>query len=230
LSVLQEVKNSEQVMSSALKSKVEFYKPLESTIRSLVKQFDTIPNDRKAILKQLTYYIKVKLKSKQKTELIFICTHNSRRSQISQIWAQTAAIFYGIGNVICYSGGTEATVFNPRAVKAMREAGFKITAVSEGDNPDYEVQFSDESKGLLAFSKKYDSESNPKAGFAAIMTCSQADENCPIVFGMEKRISLPYDDPKDFDGTQQEASKYSERVMEIGKELLFAFHKLKRST
>jgi arsenate reductase len=210
-------------MSHSPQSKVTFYKSLEETIKSLVKNFDAIPAERKEILKQLTDYVQAKTKKNEKIELIFICTHNSRRSHISQIWGQAAAAYYGIPNVVSYSGGTEATAFNPRAVTAMQEAGFKINATSEGPNPVYEVGFSDDANGVIAFSKKYDSEANPQKGFAAIMTCSHADENCPVVFGMEKRISLPYNDPKDFDGTPQEAAKYSERVKEIGTEILFAF-------
>lgn len=214
-------------MPSTLKSKMKFYEPLENTIQLLLKQFDTIPDDRKAVLKQLTEFIENKLKTNQEIKLVFICTHNSRRSHISQLWAQAATSFYGIENVISYSGGTEATAFNPRAVKAMMDAGFKINTTSEGDNPIYEVQFSDQAKSVSAYSKKYDAESNPTKDFAAIMTCSHADENCPVVLGMEKRISLPYDDPKDFDGTPQEDSKYRERVIEIGKEILFAFSQVR---
>lgn len=213
-------------MSTITKSKVTFYKPLDETIQSL-KNFHSIPVQRKEILKQLTDFIEMKVQKNERIELVCICTHNSRRSHISQIWAQAAAAYYGIGNVLSYSGGTEATLFNPRAVKAMQEAGFKITATSNGTNPVYEVGFSDEANEVIAFSKKYDAESNSKKGFAAVMTCSHADENCPVVFGMEKRISLPYNDPKDFDGTPQEADKYSERVREIGTEILFAFSQVK---
>jgi arsenate reductase (thioredoxin) len=215
-------------MSTALKSKVAFLKPLENTIKSLINKFDTIPDDRKKILKQLTEFVETKISKNEKIELIFICTHNSRRSHISQIWAQVAAAYYGIHNVVSYSGGTEATAFNPRAVQAMEQAGFKITKTSNAENPVYEVSFSENANDLIAFSKRYDSEENPQKGFAAIMTCSHADENCPVVFGMEKRISLPYDDPKDFDGTPQESSKYSERVMEIGAEIFYAFSQVKR--
>jgi arsenate reductase (thioredoxin) len=43
------------------------------------------------------------------------------------------------------------------------------------------------------------------------------------VVGAEKRISLPFDDPKDFDVTNQEAIKYHERVLEIVREICFAF-------
>lgn len=205
-----------------------FYKPLEQTIQSLIKDFASIPAERKSVLKQLTDFVAAKAKKKEVIDLVFICTHNSRRSHISQIWGQTAAAYYGIDNVVSYSGGTEATAFNPRAVKAMRDAGFKINATSDGTNPIYEVAFSDDAEAIIAFSKKYDEGSNPKDGFAAIMTCSHADENCPVVFGMEKRISLPYNDPKDFDGTPQESAKYSERVNEIGREILFAFSQVKK--
>jgi arsenate reductase len=55
------------------------------------------------------------------------------------------------------------------------------------------------------------------------MTCTHADENCPLVAGADVRISLPYDDPKAFDNTPLEAAKYTERVHEIGREILYAF-------
>lgn len=93
------------------------------------------------------------MKAGEKAELIFICTHNSRRSHIAQVWAQTAATYYNVPNVVAYSGGTEATAFNPRAVKAMEEAGFKITKTTEGTNPVYEVRFSDDATFIKAFSK-----------------------------------------------------------------------------
>ncbi|HEX6224943.1 MAG TPA: protein-tyrosine-phosphatase [Chryseolinea sp.] len=209
------------------KTQVALHNNLDKTVRSLANNFSTISPERKEILKQVTDFVREKAKKHEKIELIFICTHNSRRSHISQIWAQAAAAYYGIENVASYSGGTEATAFNPRAVKAMQEAGFKINATSEGTNPIYEVSFAENADPVITFSKKYDSASNPQKGFAAIMTCSHADENCPVVFGMEKRISLPYNDPKDFDGTPQEADKYSERVKEIGTEIFYAFSQVK---
>jgi arsenate reductase len=212
----------------SLKSKPILFNPLQKKIENLIKQFDTISDERKEILKTLASFIEAKIRNNQKIELIFICTHNSRRSHISQIWAQVAAAYYGIKNIQCYSGGTEATAFNWRAVHAMEKIGFKITKPPGSDNPIYRVSFSDDFEDVIAFSKKYDSVSNPKKDFAAIMTCSHADENCPVVVGMEKRISLPYDDPKDFDGTPLEAEKYLERVNEIGIEILYAFYKAKR--
>lgn len=196
---------------------------LQSTINKLTIEFIEIPESRKAILKELTDFVSQKTKANQTVNLNFICTHNSRRSHISQVWAQAAAQYYGISSVQCYSGGTEATAFNPRAVKAMQDAGFDIQVFKDGTNPIYKVKFSNEAQPLTVFSKKYDDDFNPKKDFAAIMTCSHADENCPLVLGATKRIALTYNDPKDFDGAAQEAAKYSELVMEIGREILYAF-------
>lgn len=209
------------------RSTTKFYPALEKNIDTLIAETDSIPSARKVLLKQLTDFIAAKERKNEKIELVFICTHNSRRSHISQIWAQAAAAYYGISNLVSYSGGTEATAFNPRAVDAVEKVGFKINKSSNADNPVYEVSFADAANAVIAFSKKYDSAVNPNKNFAAIMTCSHADENCPVVHGMEKRISLPYNDPKDYDGTPQEAQKYTERVMEIGREILYAFSQVK---
>jgi arsenate reductase len=200
---------------------------VQRTIDELITQFDEIPDERKAVIQGLTNFVSKGSKSGQKILLNFICTHNSRRSHISQIWAQTAAHVYGIKNVGTYSGGTEATAFNPRAVAAIKQAGFEInTKHNDGQNPVYEVKFSNDAPPLTIFSKKYDDPFNPNKDFAAIMTCSHADENCPIVTGATTRIALTYNDPKDFDGTPLEASKYAERVHEIGREILYAFSKV----
>jgi arsenate reductase (thioredoxin) len=200
---------------------------LEPITRKLIEQFDQVPFERKTILREVTDFVLEKLKKNQAINLNFICTHNSRRSHISQIWAQSAAHYFGIKNVHCYSGGTEATAFNPRAVKAMREAGFDIQVSKDGSNPTYSVRFSNDAPPLMVFSKKYDDDFNPKTDFAAVMTCSHADENCPLILGAEKRIALTYNDPKEFDGTALEAAKYAERVEEIGREILFAFSEVR---
>lgn len=199
------------------------YPELKKTTSKLIREFDEIPAERKKLLFTLTEYIQSKRVIAQPVNLIFICTHNSRRSHISQIWAQTAAHLYNVPDVFCYSGGTEATAFNPRAVNALRQVGFNIEMKEQGNNPIYEVRFSNEAAPILAFSKVYNDAANPQKSFAAIMTCSHADENCPLVFGTDTRIALTYDDPKDFDGTDLEETKYQERVNEIGREILFAF-------
>ncbi len=201
---------------------------LQASIEGLVKDFKSISAERKELLKQLTDFIEKRSHEKEVVHLNFICTHNSRRSHLSQLWAQAAAHYYGIPNVQCYSGGTEATAFNPRAVKAMREAGFMISKIKEGENPIYEVFYAEDINPVTAFSKTYNDPFNHNKDFAAIMTCSHADENCPLVFGATARIALTYDDPKEFDGTLQETEKYKERVEQIGTEILYAFSQVKK--
>lgn len=198
------------------------YRQLEQTIVRLEAQFDEIPATRKLMLKQVAEFA-----SKQKNEppavFNFICTHNSRRSHLAQLWAQTAAFRYGIEHVVCLSGGTEATAFNPRAVAAMATAGFQIRATTTGTNPVYEVRFAENAPALRAFSKTFDDPVNRLGPFAAVMTCAQADEHCPFIPEAKARIVLTYDDPKAADGTPEEATRYTERAHQIGRELLYAF-------
>lgn len=201
---------------------------LQITTESLVKRFGSISAERRELLRQLTAFVEQRVQFGQTVYLNFICTHNSRRSHLSQLWAQAAAHYYGILNVQSYSGGTEATAFNPRAVKALSEAGFDIVKIKEGDNPVYEVFFAEGINPVTAFSKVYNDPFNHNKDFAAVMTCSHADENCPLVFGATARIALTYDDPKQFDGTLQEEEKYKERVEQIGTEILYAFSQVKK--
>jgi arsenate reductase len=200
---------------------------LQTKIDQLITQFGQIPTERRETLKELTKFVQDKINADKPAYLNFICTHNSRRSHLSQLWAQAAAHYYSIKNVFCFSGGTEATAFNPRAVKAMQEAGFNISKTKDGDNPVYEVRFAPNAPPVIAFSKKYDDPFNHNKDFAAIMTCSHADENCPLVLGASGRIALTYDDPKEFDYTPLEAARYSERVHQIGREILYAFSQVK---
>ena len=201
---------------------------LQKQVEQLVNQFNLIDTNRQQLLLSMTNYIQSKINQQQAIQLNFICTHNSRRSHISQLWAQAAAHYYQIPNVFCFSGGTEATAFNPRAVLAMQNAGFAIEASNKTNNPIYDVKFANNAMALQVFSKKYDDAVNPVNSFAAVMTCSHADENCPFIPGAEKRFALTYDDPKAFDDTPLEKEKYKERVEQIGREILFIFSNIKK--
>ena len=200
---------------------------LNSYASNLRAEYDRIPDERKAILGDLAEYIQQKMDAGEAARLVFICTHNSRRSHMSQLWAQAAAHYYGIPEVYTYSGGTEATAFNPRAVAAMQEAGFDIAVEQPGENPVYLAVYAPDIAGLEVFSKVYDHEANPGRGFAALMTCSHADQNCPFIPGAESRIAIPYDDPKDFDGTPQEEEAYRERSRQIAREMFYTFSLLR---
>ena len=197
--------------------------PLERTISDRVEEFSTIPAERKQRLQELARFVGDCLKAGRRAQLNFICTHNSRRSHMAQLWAQAAAHYYGVTGVACYSGGTEATAFHPQAVKAMQDAGFRIEVVEAGSNPRYAVTLAEDIPPVTAFSKKYDDPFNPSSDFAAVMTCSEADANCPVVIGATRRISLTYEDPKAFDGTPQASDGYADRARQIGREMLYAF-------
>lgn len=199
-------------------------------ITSLVQAFDfkDISEDHKSILQPLINFIQLKFDTQQRIRLNFICTHNSRRSHLSQVWAQTAAHYYGIQNIYCYSGGTEATALFPKVAETLRNSGFLIQKLSEGNNPVYSIKFSENEEPTIGFSKTYDDEYNPKSEFAAIMTCSQADGGCPFIAGAEKRIAVTYDDPKAFDNTPEQTEKYQERSLQIATEMFYVFSQIKK--
>ena len=201
---------------------------IQAYIKAAEKHFSEIQEDRKQILAKISLYVANKMKAGQKAELIYICTHNSRRSHFGQIWAKTAAEYYGFENVITYSGGTEATAFNPNAIRAIQNAGFKIEKDNYLNNPGYTVHFQESGDTILCFSKKYNDVANPHYGFCAIITCNEADSACPFVPGADVRISTPYNDPKAFDNTPEQDAGYRERCKQIATETLYAFSLIKR--
>jgi len=184
----------------------------------------SISEERKAILQELIDYVQKKIDHHQKVNLNFICTHNSRRSQFSQIWGKVAAAYYGI-DIHSFSGGVEVTAFNERAVASIKRFGFKVSQQGEV-NPKYFIFYSDDENPIVAFSKVYDDTANAPSSFAAVMTCSHADENCPFIPGAEARIPVRYEDPKAFDDTDQEANMYDTRSLQIASELLYVFSKI----
>lgn len=199
---------------------------LQEYAEGVVRNMETIEDARKPVLNDMISFISNNLQKSKEVKLNFICTHNSRRSQLSQVWAQTAAYYFGVDDVITYSGGVEVTAFNERAVNALEKAGFVVIKKENKDNPVYFIHYSDDADPLATFSKLYDDAINAQADFAAVMTCSDADENCPFIPGATVRIPLRYEDPKAFDGTELEASKYLERSLQIATEMFFIFSKV----
>lgn len=198
---------------------------LDMTIKSL--DFTSISKERKALLHPLTSFLQEKSANQQTIRLNFICTHNSRRSHLSQIWAQTLAYYCGIKHVFCYSGGTEATALFPGVLGSLETVGFKFSQLSEGKNPVYAIKYAENEAPIIGFSKKYDDDFNPSSAFAAILTCSSADVGCPFIVGAEKRIPITFEDPKLFDHTSQQEQKYLERNLQIATELFYVFSKIK---
>jgi len=199
---------------------------IEKTIKDL--KINQITIERKIILQPLVEYIQTKVNQQKEIRLNLICTHNSRRSHLAQIWSQTASAYFNINNVFCYSGGTEATAMFPMIAKTLEKQGFKIKAIAEGNNPIYAIKYAANEHPIICFSKKYDDDFNPESEFVAIMTCSQADGGCPFIAGAEKRIPITFDDPKEFDNTPQQAEKYEERSLQIASEMFYIFSQIKQ--
>ncbi len=206
--------------------KTQFY-PNLSEFTDKIKFLD-IPTERKEVLQPLIEYIQNKVDNKKQIRINFICTHNSRRSHLSQIWAQTAASYFQIDNVFCYSGGTEATALFPMVAQTLTQTGFNVQTVLSGNNPVYAIKYASNEPPIIGFSKKYDDEFNPESEFAAIMTCSQADGGCPFIAGAEVRIPITFDDPKAFDNTPLQEEKYQERSLQIATEMFFVFTQIKK--
>ena len=197
---------------------------IEEVIKGLKPE--TISNERKLILQPLIEFIQAKVSNHSDIRLNFICTHNSRRSHLSQVWAQTLAYYFNIKNVFCYSGGTESTALFPMVTQTLQNSGFQIKTLSDGKNPIYSIKYSQNEYPIIGFSKKLDDDLNPKSEFAAILTCDSANEACPIVFGAEKRIPITFEDPKAFDNTPQQGEKYNERSLQIATELFYIFSQI----
>jgi arsenate reductase len=203
---------------------------LFSKLNEVVSSFDfkKITEERKKTLQPLIDFIQSKVSDNLQIRLNFICTHNSRRSHLAQVWAQTAAYYFEVKNIFCYSGGTETTALFPRVVETLKESGFTIEMLSEGNNPVYAIKFAATQSPVIGFSKTYDSVFNPESNFAAIMTCSQADSGCPFIAGAEKRIPITFEDPKAFDNSLQQTEKYHERSLQIATEMFYVFSEIKK--
>lgn len=219
---------------------IQLLPSLESYLESR-REESGIPPSRREKLEEIAAYIGRKAAEDSEVNLIFICTHNSRRSHMAHLWAEACAQLVGAaGKVKCYSGGTEATAFYPKAVKAMEGAGWKVEKkTSDPDNeavsmanPGYVMTFSgghtghpDHPGSVRCFSKHFAEAPNPKKNFAAVMVCSDADDTCPFIPGATVRFALPYDDPKEYDARPEADEKYAERCGEIAAEMDFLFRR-----
>lgn len=186
----------------------------------LEASFHLIPAHRRKILETISLYISENLVA----HLLVVCTHNSRRSHLGQIWLAVAAIFYKKTSVLSYSGGTEATAFHPNAVKALQSIGFQIEKETNGENPIYSIGL-DEKITIKVFSKLFDQAIQKSVPFTAIMVCTEADEACPIISGSALRVALPFNDPKAFDVAPNAIAHYIKSSDEIAREMLYIVYK-----
>lgn len=114
----------------------------------------------------------------EKKRVLFLCTHNSARSQMAEgLLRNMAGDRFDV-----FSAGTEETRVHPLAIEAMREAGIDISH--------------HRSKTLDAFKgENFDS---------VITVCDRANESCPIFPGATQRIHWSFEDPSAAAGTDEE--------------------------
>jgi arsenate reductase len=201
---------------------------LQPYVNQVANELRTVSPERKVMLDAIATNIVGQLAAGKTAQLTFICSHNSRRSHMSQIWAQTAAYYYGLENIQAYSGGTETTACNCRTVAAMRRVGFDIKDATTGDNPIYLVRYAEDRPPIRAYSKYYNADGNPKRDYIALMTCSVADKSCPIVLGAISRYAIHYADPRLCDDTPVETAAYNERCREIAREMFYIMSEVRR--
>ena len=202
------------------------YPNLRRYLKARHAESSRISDERGKELERVSVYILERLRKGEPARLTFICTHNSRRSQMAQIWAQTAARYFGVPEIAAFSGGTEVSAFNPRALNAMVRAGFRIERSlndNNDDNPVYTVYAGNGLASVRAYSKNYLDPSNPQDGFCAVLTCSTADRECPVIPSADRRVLVPYEDPKSADGTDRETEVYDVRCREICREMVWLF-------
>lgn len=182
---------------------------------------DMILPERRVILDQLANAIKEKRVLGKPININFICTHNSRRSIMSQVWCQTIADYFDLDDLQAFSGGTESTAIALPVIDTLKSLGFKLEKVDGSSNPINYISYSSRNDPIKAFSKTIDALDNPQHDFIAVMTCSEADQACPSVVGAAIRIALPYDDPKVYDGSKDMMDKYAERSNQIATEIKY---------
>lgn len=187
----------------------------------------TISEERFDLLMQIADTIVDEYEERERVNVNFICTHNSRRSQFSQVWAFFAIEYFELDNIFAYSGGTEVTAFHRNTVKSLQKVGFEFNVVDfSHQNPRYIISFNGTQKSVLGFSKTFDNSEN-KFPYLAITTCDSADENCPFIPDAIHRFHLPYIDPKKVDGTETQNETYLATSKQIAGELFTIFEDVK---
>ena len=193
---------------------------LIASLKSFEANISSLSEERKEKLLPLVYYILDNQRDNDPSELIFVCTHNARRSHMAQLWAAAAALYCDLENIETFSGGIEVTRIHPNALASLERSGFEFSGDDDGENPSFLVQLG-ESVMIEVFSKPYGDDTNPQKNFAAVLVCSEAAEACPNVEGASLRLPISYDDPKEFDGTEKAEEMYDKRSVEIGTEMLY---------
>ena len=195
-------------------------------LEEIINDSENLPDERRQLLDAAATKIR-QLRLDGPVNVLAVCTHNSRRSQLSQAWCALAVAHYRVPGFTCHSCGTEATACNPRTIEALERAGWKIVRPERtSPNPRYECAFG-ESKSVMLWSKAFGDPTLPRERIVALLCCSDADKACPTVPGALARVALHYADPKVSDGTAQEAATYDARSRQIAAEMFYLVRRIR---
>ncbi|MBR10993.1 MAG: protein-tyrosine-phosphatase [Rickettsiales bacterium] len=207
-------------LQSYAQFQLEINKDLKVYTNQLVVSFDEITKERKDQLTEIGDFLVSKLQNEGTFSVLFVCTHNSRRSHLADTWFKYASLFYGVDSLQSFTGGLEETAFNIGAINALERAGYtihynkevenRVVSISPGKFPVWKMK-----------SKHFSHPINPASNFIAVMVCSDADNSCPLVPGASARFALPYDDPRYYDGTYAEETKYDQTSRTIAVEMFY---------
>ncbi len=81
-------------LSNVKAQKANINSDLAHYCSSLSSEFNQIPAERKEYLNELVSYIAEQQKAQKVINLVFVCTSNSRRSHMAQVWSQIASYYY----------------------------------------------------------------------------------------------------------------------------------------
>ena len=196
-------------------------------IERFVHQITFIDEERKILLNLLSDSIYEQLQQQKTISLAFICTHNSRRSHLAQMWFWLACQRFGLTNIECLSAGTEKTALNDRIVDSARRFGLTIQTKDRSTNPIYQLSSPLADQQLSLFSKKVEELPNSINKPMAIMVCDHASENCPYV-NFKKVGHLHYVDPKYADDTIEESMVYDKTLQRIACEMIYLAEQLQQ--
>lgn len=128
----------------------------------------------------------------KKNAILFICVHNSARSQIAAaLMNKTCGEFFE-----AESAGLEPGRLNPLVVKVLMGVGIDISK--------------NETRRV------FDVWTSGKIFQYVITVCSEAEaEGCPIFAGVTTRLHWPFPDPSKFTGTEAEKIEQTRRVMDL---------------
>lgn len=150
------------------------------------------------------------LTQKRKLNLVFICNHNSRRSQFAQFWGEILAIHYK-KRINIFSAGIIKTEIYFQVIESIKRIGFNILKLKSSYQINYNNQTINLSSKLL--------EKIKIKNFISIMTCSNTDASCPINLRSALNLNLYFQDPKVYDGAFNEEQKYDAICLKIASEL-----------